>query len=424
MATFFRKYRQRFPVMVITALWLILMTGSGPVHAEAAGLFDIFLPVVGKNIYAGIWEGEPNNVYSNANGPLLPGRVYFGRADDAKDYYRLYLPVAGKLALILDHPAAGAQILLYHNSVLNQPLVVNAAPYQFNLPSADVGWYYLQVYTPPQGIDFDHIYTLRAEYESGLVYIPSGSFQMGCDPAHNNGYACPSSELPLHQVFLSDYWIEKTEVTNAMFANFVQASGYQTDAETLGGGWVWQTTFWVYMNGASWQHPKGASSDLTGRMQMPVTQISYNDAQAYCNWIGRRVPTEAEWEKAARGVQDTRPYPWGEAAPVCAWVNYQDISSCYGDTSNVASFPNGATPNGIMDMAGNVWEWVNDWYSPGYYSVSPGSNPTGPASGTMRLLRGGSWINNGLDIRTSKRGESAPENRYDAYGFRCAMTSP
>jgi formylglycine-generating enzyme required for sulfatase activity len=254
-----------------------------------------------------------------------------------------------------------------------------------------------------------------------MVHVPAGEFIMGSDEY--------SEEQPVHTVYLDAFYIDKYEVTNAQFAAFVSATGHETDAERTGCGWAYDGDNWDCVQGVDWQHPFGPDTDLAGKDEHPVVQVSWNDAKAYCEWAGARLPTEAEWEKAVRGT-DGRTYPWGNAfdgsrVNFCdrnCEVDWKDTGADdgYARTAPVGSYPAGASPYGALDMAGNVWEWVADWYDSGYYAASPESNPKGLASGDERVLRGGSWDSNEAYVRAANRARYPPDGTTLNVGFRCA----
>ena len=235
---------------------------------------------------------------------------------------------------------------------------------------------------PPNGT----VSTMTGNDGMMLLYIPAGSFEMG-------GENHDEDEKPIHEVTLYAFWIDMTEVTNAMYALCVDAGNC---VEPLGNS----------------HYPDSKYANH------PVTSVSWVDANAYCIWADRRLPTEAEWEKAARGETNFI-YPWGNNLPD---ENLLNFNSHVGDTTEVGAYPKGASPYGALDMAGNVWEWVNDWYSANYY-LDPlsSSNPFGPDSGSARVFRGGSWKDTEYNIRSANRGMNSPTEIDSAIGFRCAM---
>jgi len=206
-------------------------------------------------------------------------------------------------------------------------------------------------------------------------------------------------ERPQHIVYVSDFWIEQTEVSNASYAECVAAGGCTlplgTEVETL-------TDYYF--------------------SQFPVVNVTYTQAQAYCAWAGGRLPTEAEWEKAARGPEG-RLYPWGNTPPDPSLANYGAKLGLTYDVGQVNAYALGATPLGVMNMAGNVWEWVADWFSPNYYASSPPKDPPGPETGTKRAVRGGAWTSAPQFLRTTNRWFHDPAKGDDNIGFRCVTTT-
>lgn len=197
------------------------------------------------------------------------------------------------------------------------------------------------------------------------VYVPAGEFVMG---SRDDDPDARDDEKPQHTVYLDGYWIDKTPVTNAMFAKFVAETGYLTEAEKRGEAYVYGQGS---VKGAQWRHPQGASSNILGKDNHPVVCVSWNDANA--KWAGRCLPTEAEWEKAAGGT-DGRKWPWGNNPPTDKLCNF---NGNVGDTTPVGNYPAGASPYRALDMAGHVWEWCNDNYVGNYYAFSPKANPQG-----------------------------------------------
>ena len=226
-----------------------------------------------------------------------------------------------------------------------------------------------------------------------MVLVEAGNFSMG------SGTGDPD-EKPVHSVYLDTYYIDKYEVTNALYKACVDARVCNPP-----------------INSGSFTRNSYYGNSLYN--DYPVVYVNWNMAKAYCEWRGARLPTEAQWEKAARGA-DARTYPWGKGVN-CQKANYQGRDNgCAGGTSKVGSYVNGVSPYGVYDMAGNVWEWVADWYSETYYQNSPSSNPFGPDLGQSRVLRGGSWNRSENDSRASNRLKYGPDyNNFDI-GFRCA----
>ena len=227
-----------------------------------------------------------------------------------------------------------------------------------------------------------------------MAYIPGGWFIMGSDDCGDTPYdeEGPPSEKPEHIVYLDSYFIDIYEVTNGEYKVCVDA-GVCTPPVNEQYATPCATAEQRYNDPARANHP--------------VMCVYWEQAMDYCTWAGKRLPTEAEWEKAARGSADERIYPWGDGLDeecIKANVYYPPPSSpCPGDTTEVGTHPDGASPYGVMDMAGNVEEWVNDWYAADYYSISPSINPTGPASGTEKVFRGGSYQSPSVHMRVSRR---------------------
>jgi formylglycine-generating enzyme required for sulfatase activity/serine/threonine protein kinase len=250
-----------------------------------------------------------------------------------------------------------------------------------------------------------------------FVRVPAGEFTMGSDKNER--------EKPIHKVTLPEYLIGKYPVTNRQFEAFVTASGYRSTAELSGSSFIWDTAKkeWEDTPGASWRQPRGRESSLTGKQDHPVVHISWKDAAAYCDWISKmsaltvRLPSEAEWEKAARGT-DGRDYPWGSQAPDDKRCNYNGNVK---DTSPVGKYsPQGDSPYGCVDMAGNVWEWTADWYQ-----SYPGNKVANAEYGEKyRVLRGGCWFNLDDYVRTAYRLRGGPTNTSGDAGFRCACGTP
>lgn len=243
-----------------------------------------------------------------------------------------------------------------------------------------------------------------------FVYVPVGEFTMGSDDFRD------IAAKPVHRVYLDGYWIMHTEVTNAQYERFIDAGGYTTEGYWTVEGWKWRSDSNISL-------PKYWSDSNFNNAQQPVNGISWYEAVAYANWLTEasglnlRLPTEAEWEKAARGT-DGRILPWGNKEPKEHLLNFGHVFGIGGDLMPVGSYPEGASPYGVLDMAGNVMEWASDWYNEDYYADSPTRNPPGPATGSLRIMRGGSWRSEKTLVRATYRSAIFPTYRSNQNGFR------
>ncbi len=234
-----------------------------------------------------------------------------------------------------------------------------------------------------------------------MVLIPAGPFPMGVPEGARDG---GRDEYPLHEVYLDPYYIDKYEVTNGRYAEFVKVTGHRIPEHPA------DTARSLWKNGK-------VSKELVER---PVVNVDWFDAEAYCRWAGKRLPTEAEWEKAARGT-DQRRFPWGNVEPTHKHLNYNQRWIGERTLMPVGSYEAGKSPYGVYDMAGNVWEWVADWYDDHYYEKSPPRNPKGPENGTHKIHRSSGWYVETPLVRIFTRVKSDPRNRNESTGFRCAI---
>jgi formylglycine-generating enzyme required for sulfatase activity len=278
-----------------------------------------------------------------------------------------------------------------------------------------------------------------------MVWIPTGKMTMGAiDGAPD--------EMPMHDVRLSGFWMDRDEVTNEQFARFVKETGYVTLAEKTHpdganeGGWIFLVddsgARWKKEPGANWRHPDGPASNIDGQEKLPVVQVCWEDAVAFGKWAGKRLPTEAEWEYAARGGAMHMPYVWGrDLTPGGAWFANAWQGMIGGKEPPVDGFAGRAPVGsfrvndyGLADMAGNVWEWTADWFHPDYYAKTVRKDPPGPLEGfdpeeptvPKRVARGGSYLSsetNGAGYRPSARKKVPPAFASSELGFRCARSA-
>lgn len=273
------------------------------------------------------------------------------------------------------------------------------------------------------------------------IAIPAGRFAMGDSSGHGN---LSDGELPVHEVELSAFSIDATSVTNDAFAAFVDATGYVTEAESFGYSAVFHlaveapeddllgvpsgTPWWRGIRGADWRHPGGRDSSIEGLGDHPVTHVSWNDAVAYCEWAGRALPTEAQWEYASRGGLHGARYPWGDELDTENWQcniwqgvfpTENTLADGWLTTAPVRSFQPNAW--GLWQTVGNVWEWCADFFDPRYYGRSEPRDPRGPETGTGRVLRGGSYLCHDSycnRYRNSARSSNTPDSSMGNAGFR------
>jgi sulfatase modifying factor 1 len=285
---------------------------------------------------------------------------------------------------------------------------------------------------------------------AGMARIDGGEFLMG----NERDYGFPADgEGPVHAVRLSPFWIDACTVTNQEFNDFVNATRYRTEAERFGWSFVFLghltpaeiarsvrlvvqgSEWWCRVEGAMWRHPEGPGSNIKRRWSHPVVQVSWHDALAYCTWAGKRLPTEAEWEHAARGgLPPGNRFPWGdELEPegrhrMNVWQGefprHNTEADGYYGTAPAKSYR--ANGHGLYQMAGNVWEWCWDWFDAGYYGRSPAHDPLGPNAGERRVMRGGSYLCHASycnRYRVDARSANTPDSATSNLGFRCVRDS-
>jgi formylglycine-generating enzyme len=275
-----------------------------------------------------------------------------------------------------------------------------------------------------------------------LVPLTGGTFLMGTDGEY--GYP-QDGEGPAHEVELAPFAISRCAVTNAQFGAFVEATGHRTEAETFGWSFVFAgflpgeletravvgAPWWRQIEGADWAHPEGPDSSVGDRTAHPAVHVSWNDAAAFCAWSGTRLPTEAEWEFAARGGLEQVRFPWGDELEPGGehrmnvfqgtFPAHNTEADGFAGTAPVGSFP----PNGygLHEMTGNAWEWTADWFDPGYYARSPRTEPRGPDAGAARVMRGGSYLCHASycnRYRVDARSSNTPDSSTGNLGFRVA----
>jgi sulfatase modifying factor 1 len=287
----------------------------------------------------------------------------------------------------------------------------------------------------------------RSADTRGMKLVPGGEFSMG----NGRDYGFPlDGEGPVHAVALEPFYLDATAVTNEQFNAFVNATGYKTEAERFGWSFVFEgqlsakqlstavrgvvqgSQWWCRVDGATWRHPEGPGSNIKQRWAHPVVQVSWNDAAAYCAWAKKRLPTEAEWEFAARGgLMALNRFPWGDELEPAGRHRMNVWQGVFPSKNTAADGHAGVAPAqsfkpnayGLYQMTGNVWEWCADWFDSQYYRRSPRENPTGPERGHTRVMRGGSFLCHASycnRYRVDARNHNGPDTSTTNIGFRCA----
>lgn len=294
-------------------------------------------------------------------------------------------------------------------------------------------------------------HTLRCSAEDArqrMVQLPGGSFLMGTD---YEGAFLDDGEGPVREVTLDPFWIDRVPVTNALFSKFVEETDYRTEAERFGWSFVFRShipqkrfqelvedtvvaaPWWCKVRGATWRSPEGPGSDVSSRLSHPVIHVSWNDAVSFCEWSGQRLPTEAEWEYAARGGLVQKLYPWGDqlrpqGKHLCNIWQGEFPREDTGEDGFRGPCPVDAFPPngfGLYSMTGNSWEWCADWFSPSFHKSATSANPTGPPEGDARVMKGGSFLCHKSycnRYRVAARSSNTPDSSTANIGFRCARS--